>query len=111
MAPDEQAGMIAIEVAAALPDFQQVVKLSVAPGTTARAAVGLSGLQAKFPNIDFLTAPLGIWCREVEPQQAVKEGDRVEVYRPLAMDPREARRQLAAQGKVMGTAGRADDRG
>lgn len=102
--------MITIEVAVALPERQRVVELSVAADTTVQAAIEQSGLQEKFPEIDFSTAPVGIWCREVERGQVLKEGDRVEIYRPLAIDPREARRQLAAQGRVMGKAGLADPR-
>ena len=110
MANDQPAENISIEVAVALPGRHQVVVLSVAPGITVRDAIEQSGLQEKFPEIDFSTAPVGIWCREVERDKVLKDGDRVEIYRPLAMDPREARRQLAAQGKVMGKAGLADPR-
>jgi putative ubiquitin-RnfH superfamily antitoxin RatB of RatAB toxin-antitoxin module len=45
----------------------------------------------------------GIWGRPVERDQAVSDGDRVELYRPLNMDPREARRRLAAAGRTMGS--------
>ena len=109
--PHDQPGeTINIEVAVALLERQQVVALAVPQGTTVQAAVRQSGLQEKFPEIDFSVAPVGIWCNEVTPQQVLNDGDRVEIYRPLAMDPREARRQLAAQGKVMGKAGLTDQR-
>ena len=102
--------MITIEVAVALPDRQRVVEISVADNTTVQEAIERSGLQEKFPEIDFASAPVGIWCREVERGEVLKQGDRVEIYRPLAIDPREARRQLAAQGRVMGKAGLTDPR-
>lgn len=99
-----------IEVAIALPERQEVISLEVPQGTTAEGAVVLANLQEKFPTLDIAGAPLGVWCRQVDRQHVLHDGDRVEVYRSLLMDPREARRQLAARGKVMGKAGLARDR-
>ena len=45
---------------------------------------------------------LGIWGRLVNRDQTLEDGDRVEIYRPLEIDPRETRRRLAAEGKTMG---------
>ncbi len=97
-------GRLRIEVAYALPERQRSVTLQVAPGTTARAAALASGLQQYFAGLDLATCPLGVFGRQVADSYAVREGDRVEIYRPLQHEPREARRERAARGATMGSA-------
>lgn len=94
--------MIRVEVAYALPERQAIVALDVEPGTTAHAAVVRSGIAARFPGlIDPDTIPMGIYSRPVaDPRTYVlAEGDRVELYRPLAADPKEARKERAQKTK------------
>ena len=99
---DQAAGRsLAIEVACALPARQAVVALAVAPGTTAREAVRASGIAVRFPEVDVAACKLGIWGEPVADGRRVRDGDRVEVYRPLAIDPRAARRERAAVGDTM----------
>ena len=93
---------ISIEVVYAERDRQLLLSLEVAAGTTAGQAIERSALRQRFPDVDFSAAPLGVWGQPVERGQRLKNGDRVEVYRPLEMDPRAARRQLAAHGGAMG---------
>ncbi len=94
------AAMIAIEVACALPD-QQVVKALVVPvGCTAREAVERSEIAAAFPALDMASLALGIYSQLVSDDYVLAEGDRVELYRPLLLDPKEARRQRAAKAKA-----------
>ena len=77
-------------------------EIEVAYGT-AREAVRLSPLAADFPDAD-LNAPLGIFGRQVKDDTVLQNGDRVELYRPLKADPKEARRRRVAQ-KGQGGAG------
>ena len=91
-----EAPAIVVEVACALPGRQQVVRLSLVAGTTAREAVRASGLGAAFPELDLERCPLGIYGRVVSGNQVLAAGDRVEIYRPLLADPREARRRATA---------------
>jgi len=93
---------VAVEVAYAEPERQFLETLELPAGTTAGEAVARSGLKRAFPALDFSVAPIGVWGTPVERGHVLADGDRVEVYRPLAMDPREARRQLAARGGAMG---------
>lgn len=93
-----------IEVVFALPDEQLLCTVVASSGATVAEVVSKSGLQAKFPQHDFSELAVGIWGREVNPEQVVQEGDRIEIYRLLAMDPREARRRLALLGQTMGSA-------
>jgi len=92
----------AIEVVCSTPERQVLAKLSVDTGTTARRAMLACGLQDDFPDIDFATCPLGVWGRPVDDSYPLAEGDRLEAYRPLLIDPREARRELAKEGRSMG---------
>ncbi|MGH8313045.1 MAG: RnfH family protein, partial [Gammaproteobacteria bacterium] len=57
--------------------------------------VQLSGLQQKYPEIAATACRLGIFGRAVVPQQLLRDGDRVEIYRPLQVDPKQARRKRA----------------
>jgi hypothetical protein len=93
--------MMPVEVAYGRRDDQRIVSLTVPSNTTARDALISSGLVKAFPEIDPATCTLGVFGHVVTADHVLQSGDRVEVYRPLAMDPREARRQLAAQGLTM----------
>lgn len=87
-----------VEVAYALPACQRIVTVPLAEGMTALGAVHASGLLAEFPELDAASLALGIYGRRVEASQALRAGDRVEIYRPLGIDPRAARRQAAQSG-------------
>lgn len=90
---------IAVEVVYALPERQKLLCLAVPRGTTVREAVERSGIAALFPELDLQAAPLGIFGKAVaKPEERVlEEGERVEIYRPLIADPKEARKQRAAK--------------
>jgi hypothetical protein len=99
MEPQEHG--INIEVAYALPDQQLIVAFTTAPGTTAEQAIAASGILQKFPEIDMSVSKIGIFGKMVKPDTELRELDRVEIYRPLIADPKEVRRQRAAEGKAM----------
>jgi len=84
-----------VEVIYALPEGEDAVRLELAPGATAADALRASGILARHPEIDLARNKLGVYGRVVAPQARLAEGDRVEIYRPLAMDPKEARRRRA----------------
>lgn len=84
-----------VEVVYALPDAQHLIALDVAAGTTAAEAVTASGLAERFADIDPATTPLAIFGRACERETVLRPGDRVEILRPLQVDPREARRRRA----------------
>lgn len=91
--------MINIEVAYALDSKQALLELQVAEGTTALQAAQQSGITDKFEGIDLENAKLGIFSKVVAPTQVLREGDRVEIYRPLIADPKEVRKARAARAK------------
>ena len=90
---------IAVEVAYALPHKQALLALEVAAGTTVIAAAQQSGVTEKFEGIDLENARFGIFGSVVAPGQVLKDGDRVEIYRPLIADPKEVRKARAARAK------------
>jgi len=96
------AAQLEVAVACGLPDRQKIIAISVAPGTTARAAVEISGIAADFPELVVADSPLAVFGQPVDDSYLLQSGDRVEICRPLRMDPREARRQAALAGGTLG---------
>jgi putative ubiquitin-RnfH superfamily antitoxin RatB of RatAB toxin-antitoxin module len=94
--------MISIEVVYGLPQEQVLLALVVPAGTTAREAVQLSRLAERFPTLDLAHAPVGIFGKllKTPDTQVLRAGDRVEIYRPLLIDPKEARRLRAERAKA-----------
>ena len=90
-----------VEVAYALPSQQVILPVKVALGTTAEAAIQASGVLAKFPEIDLAVNKIGLFGKLSQLDTKLRHLDRVEIYRPLIADPKEVRRQRAAEGKVM----------
>lgn len=96
--------MIQIEVVFALPDKATCIPLKVAQGCTAKEAVEQSGIVEQCPEIDATHLTLGIWNRTCKLDDTLSEGDRIEIYRPLIADPKEARRRRAEKAKEEGRA-------
>jgi hypothetical protein len=95
-------GQIEVEVVYALHDAQRVVRVQVEHGATVEQAVAKSGLLVEFPDIDLGGKnKVGVWNKLSKLDTALRDRDRVEIYRPLIADPKEVRRQRAAEGKVM----------
>ena len=92
---------IPIEVAYALPSQQIILKLQVEEGATVEQAILASGILGKFPEIDLAQSKVGIFGKLSKTDTVLREHDRVEIYRPLIADPKEVRRQRAAEGKAM----------
>jgi putative ubiquitin-RnfH superfamily antitoxin RatB of RatAB toxin-antitoxin module len=92
---------IHVEVVYALASRQKVLDLVLPEGTTVQQAIERSGLLAEFPEIDLSKNKLGIWNKLAKADAVLRDQDRVEIYRPLIADPKEVRRQRAAEGKVM----------
>lgn len=93
--------LITVEVAYALPHQQMIIPVQVAPETTAEQAVKTSGILAKFPEIDLTVNQIGIFGKLTKLDTPLRHLDRVEIYRPLIADPKEVRKQRAADGKAM----------
>ena len=68
-------------------------EVELVPGMTVLQALEASGLAAAFPELDLRQSVVGIWGRPARLEQVLRNGDRVEVYRPLQVDPKLARRE------------------
>ena len=95
------ADSIAVEVVYARPERQEMVSLELPEGSTLLQAIERSGLLQKFPEIDLARNKVGIFGKLGKIDALLRDRDRVEIYRPLLADPKEVRRQRAAEGKAM----------
>ncbi|MBA4142134.1 MAG: RnfH family protein [Nitrosospira sp.] len=90
---------IQVEVVYALPENQIMRQFYVPSHTTIEHAVELSGIPGLFPEIDLSRNKLGIFGKVVKPGTALRENDRIEIYRPLVADPKESRRMRAKESR------------
>lgn len=92
---------IRVEVSYAREDEQAIIPVEAEKGLTARQAIERSSILKRFSEIDLAVNKIGVFGKVTELDHALEAGDRVEIYRPLIADPKEARRKRAAKGKVM----------
>jgi len=90
-----------VEVAYALPTEQVILTVVGEPGMTIEQAIVGSGVLARFPEIDLAVNKVGVFGKLGKLGDPLNPGDRVEIYRALIADPKEARKKRAAEGKVM----------
>ncbi|MDN7123499.1 RnfH family protein [Pseudidiomarina terrestris] len=95
---------IQIEVAYATPERQQIIPIRVTKGTTVAECIEQSKITRYFPEIDLEQQKVGIWSKAVKLDQQPRDGDRIEIYRPLIADPKAIRRQRAERAKDDGRA-------
>jgi putative ubiquitin-RnfH superfamily antitoxin RatB of RatAB toxin-antitoxin module len=86
-----------VEVVYALPGAEDAVSLEVPPGATLRDAIHASGLIARHPEIDLDRQKIGVYGKVKAAEAPAAQGDRIEIYRPLLVEPKEARRRRAAR--------------
>jgi len=67
--------------------------LTLPLGSTVLQAIEASGLLKRFPVLDLASVVVGVWGRKAPLSQPLRDTDRVEVYRPLTVDPKVARRE------------------
>lgn len=95
---DEQIG---VEVVYARPEEQVLEQLTVSADSTVESVIQRSGLLERFPEIDLARNKVGIFGKATTLDAGLQDGDRIEIYRPLIADPKEARKRRAAEGKAM----------
>jgi putative ubiquitin-RnfH superfamily antitoxin RatB of RatAB toxin-antitoxin module len=93
--------MMKVEVAYATPEKQRIIEVEVREGANMTEAVRLSGIDQEFPELDIQSAPMGLFGKKVpKPEhQVLQPGVRVELYRPLLIDPKQARLNRAAKAR------------
>ncbi len=90
---------IRVEVVYAEPERAVVKHLELNPTASVADALRLAALDAAFAGVDLLTAPVGIFGSPARPERALKDGDRIEIYRRLSADPKTARRARAREAR------------
>jgi len=95
------AEMISVEVVYAIRQKQDIFPVNVPEGTSVREAIEACGVLEKYPEIDLAKNKLGVFAKLTKADTPLRNRDRVEIYRPLIADPKEVRKQRAAEGKVM----------
>jgi hypothetical protein len=96
---DDTSGFIEVEVAYAEPRRQWLTCVRLPPGATIAQALQASGFATSIPLANLDTLAVGVWSK-VKPRDSIlRAGDRVEIYRPLSADPKQARRKRAAEQK------------
>ena len=95
MMPDE----ILVEIAYALPEEQVIISIKVPSKSDVKQAIEKSGIQKKFPSIDLSKNKVGIFGKKTTLDHVLKNRDRIEIYRPLILDPKEMRRKRAKKKK------------
>lgn len=88
---------IEVEVVYASPSKQLLITCQVKLGSTIQQAIELSGILSQFPEIDLSQQKVGIFGKQRKLTDLVQAGDRIEIYRPLIIDPKKARRNRAAR--------------
>lgn len=101
MAAENTSEQIQVEVAYAEPETQVIIPLTVPQGATIEQAIEQSGVLNTYPDIDLAVNKVGIFGKLSKLDKPLREKDRVEIYRKLIADPKEVRKQRAAQGKKM----------
>lgn len=91
--------MIEVEVAHANIEQQKIIKVSLVEGCTAIQAVEISGILVEFPELKEAPLELGIFAKPITNDTILSAGDRVEIYRPLALSPMQARRARVDKNK------------
>ena len=90
---------IIVEVAYAMPGEQVIISIKVPTKFNVKQAIEKSGIQKKFPSIDLSKNKVGIFGKKTTLDHVLKNRDRIEIYRPLILDPKEMRRKRAAKKK------------
>lgn len=95
-----QGPLLRVSVAFAYADRHTVLSTDVPEGTTLREAIRRSGMLDKHPEIDLDAMRVGVFGKLRDADAPVRQGERIEIYRPLKADPKEARRARALKGKT-----------
>jgi uncharacterized protein len=95
--------MLSVEVCYALPSGQALIAVKLPEGATVQQALDASGILKRFPQINLTDQKVGVFGK-VKPLDAVLDDhDRVEIYRPLIVDPKAARQRRVEKTRKEGS--------
>lgn len=90
---------ICVEVCYALPDKQTLLTVDIQPEVTIEEVIKLSGIEEVHGEIDLSKNRVGVFSKLAKLTDTLHDGDRIEIYRPLLVDPKEVRKQRALKAK------------
>ena len=96
---DDSSNEITIEVIYALPAEQNIITIRVNKTCKVKHAIEKSGVLEKYPEIDLDEEKLGIFSKKCTLNDPLHDWDRIEIYRPLIIDPKQARKNRAEKNK------------
>ena len=82
---------IIVEVVYASKDEQALLAVKLSPGSLAEDAIKASGILEKFPELNLAKIKIGVFSKSIALNYILQDGDRIEIYRPLTIDPKTAR--------------------
>ena len=94
---------LSIDVCYALPDSQTLISLQLPPGATVQQAIDASGILGRHPEIDLAKLKVGVYGKLKPLDTALADHDRVEIYRPLIVDPKMARQRRVDKSRKEGS--------
>ena len=94
---------LSIDVCYALPDAQTLISVELAPGATVQQAIEASGILARHPEIDLTKLKVGVYGKLKPLDTVLADHDRVEIYRPLVVDPKLARQRRVDKTRKEGS--------
>ena len=95
--------MLSIDVCYALPDQQTLISLQLPQGATLEQAIGASGMLKRHPEIDLTKQKVGVFGKLKPRDTVLADHDRVEIYRPLIVDPKAARQRRVDKSRKAGS--------
>ncbi|MGF6778681.1 putative ubiquitin-RnfH superfamily antitoxin RatB of RatAB toxin-antitoxin module [Paraburkholderia sp. GAS334] len=95
--------MLSIEVCYALPDTQTLIAVELPEGATLQQAIDASGILQRHPEIDLAALKTGVFGKVKPLDTVLAQHDRVEIYRPLIVDPKEARQRRVQKTRKAGS--------
>ena len=96
-------GRLSIEVCYALPDGQTLIPVELPEGATVQQALDASGILQRFPQIDLAQQKVGVFGKLKSFDTVLVDHDRVEIYRPLIVDPKAARQRRVEKTRKEGS--------
>ncbi|EDY85935.1 hypothetical protein GP5015_788 [gamma proteobacterium HTCC5015] len=99
---ESETNTMRVEVAYARPDEQLIIPLEVPVSASIEEVIASSGICEKFPEIDLNQQKVGVFGALKKLEDSLREGDRVEIYRKLIIDPKQARKNRLAKKKEKG---------
>ncbi|WP_042295565.1 RnfH family protein [Paraburkholderia bannensis] len=103
MSANPSSTTLCVDVCYALPDAQTVLGVQLPAGSTVQQAIDASGILTRHPEIDLTKLKVGVYGKLKPLDAELADHDRVEIYRPLVVDPKLARQRRVDKTRKAGS--------